>query len=191
MTQKPSAEAVARYLLHLSAQGEEPALVTHMMLQKLMYYVQGWSLGTGRGEMFEGAFEAWQHGPVAPALYQQFKRFGDNPIPPGEGRAAPELDDNQRHLIEWVWERYSKYSAPHLRHLTHTERPWQEARADLPEGARSEAPIAPATMAAFFEAQYRKELARRGMDLDDLRISLEQVRRGEVVPLESIMERRR
>ncbi|MBX3362731.1 MAG: hypothetical protein KF705_15010 [Phycisphaeraceae bacterium] len=39
-----TSESAARHLLHLASAGDEPVPVTHMQLQKLAYYAQGWSL---------------------------------------------------------------------------------------------------------------------------------------------------
>src|SRR5262249_50830431 len=43
---------VARYLIQLAAAEDEPELLSHLRLQKLLYYVQGWSLAQRRAPMF-------------------------------------------------------------------------------------------------------------------------------------------
>jgi uncharacterized phage-associated protein len=52
-----SAEAVARYSLHLAAHAEEPTPLTQMQLHRLLYYAQGWSLATRDCPLFQARFE--------------------------------------------------------------------------------------------------------------------------------------
>ena len=44
---------VARDLVRLAADEPEPDHLTHMRLQKLLYYVQGWSLAIRNGPLCE------------------------------------------------------------------------------------------------------------------------------------------
>lgn len=53
---------------------------TQLEVQKLSFFCHGGWLTKGRGPFVSGYFEAWQHGPVHPTLYREFKRFGSNPI---------------------------------------------------------------------------------------------------------------
>ena len=68
----PSAVDVARYLVLLaSTESDGPAqeadCLTNLRLQKLLYYVQGWSLGERGRPMFREEIQAWRYGPVVPA----------------------------------------------------------------------------------------------------------------------------
>src|SRR6476660_4904178 len=47
-------EAIAKYLLTLAETEDEPDPLTHLRLQKLMYYVQGWSLALRKRPAFAG-----------------------------------------------------------------------------------------------------------------------------------------
>lgn len=53
-----TAEAVARHFIFLAAQMEEPTPLTHMQVQKLVYYAQGWSLAIDGRPMFPSVIEA-------------------------------------------------------------------------------------------------------------------------------------
>jgi uncharacterized phage-associated protein len=55
---------VAAYIL------AEQGPVTHMKLQKLVYYCQGWHLAWDEKPLFDEPIEAWANGPVCPALYE-------------------------------------------------------------------------------------------------------------------------
>ena len=53
---------------------------THLSLQKLLYFAHGaYLLRKGR-PLVTGYFEAWNYGPVHPAVYSAFKSFGTKPI---------------------------------------------------------------------------------------------------------------
>lgn len=60
------------------AEGHFP--LSHLALQKLLYFAHGLHLIEGNGPMVTGYFEAWKAGPVHPSAYQAFKRAGKAPI---------------------------------------------------------------------------------------------------------------
>lgn len=128
---------VALYLLWLSSQeDDEPELMTNMRLQKLVYYVQGWSLALNGSPMFSEAIEAWDHGPVVNDLYHRFKNYKSDPIPAAEFSAVPNLTTTQMAFVREIWECYKIYSATQLRNMTHREKPWRLARVPCrPEGS--------------------------------------------------------
>lgn len=179
-----STEAVARYLLHLAASAEEACPITHMQLQKLMYYVQGWSLATRGRPLFSGRIEAWEHGPVVAALYPKFADYKGKPIPKRETSDSWTISEQDRAFIDSVWARYGQYSAPRLRAMTHAEAPWLEARGGLPEGEPCKAVISEASMKRFFEAQHRKHCERLGIDPKTLASSVRHARAGKTTELE-------
>ncbi|HZW10320.1 MAG TPA: type II toxin-antitoxin system antitoxin SocA domain-containing protein [Phycisphaerales bacterium] len=179
-----SAEAVARYLLHLAGQAEGACPITHMQLQKLMYYVQGWALATHGKPLFAGRIEAWEHGPVVRALYPKFADYKNKPIPEGQASAAVRLTDAERALIESVWTRYGQYSAPRLRAMTDAEAPWREARAGLPEGQRSDALVSEESMRRYFVGLQQEHCRRIGIEPRALAQSIRHAREGRVTELE-------
>ena len=65
---------VAEYLLSKADATEND--MTHMKLQKLLYYCQGFSLVLLGHPLFPEVIEAWLHGPVVPVVYQAFKHYG-------------------------------------------------------------------------------------------------------------------
>lgn len=143
--------------------------MTHMRLQKLLYYVQGWSLAIRGNPMFDSVIQAWRHGPVAQDAWAYFKGYEEREIPDEEGIEPDTLSQDDRAFIESIWESYKKYSVAGLRHKTHNERPWQEARGDLDEDARSNSPISEGTMRDFFRQQYQAHERQHGITLDMIR----------------------
>lgn len=66
--------AVANLLLDLADEVELP--IGHVKLQKLMYFAHGMHLLETGEPLVSGNFEAWQYGPVHPAVYRAFKGAG-------------------------------------------------------------------------------------------------------------------
>lgn len=147
-----AAEVAARYLVYLASQGDEPSPITHLQLQKLLYYAQGTHLAMVGRELFASKIEAWTHGPVVPDLYPVFADFGSNPIPPHCGRDDATMSEEDRATLDRTWQTYGRFSAWHLREKTHREPPWRDARKSLPAGAASKATIGVESMRAFFGA---------------------------------------
>lgn len=58
--------------------------ITNLTLQKLLYFLHGAYILRNKKALVTGYFEAWNFGPVHPAVYSSFKRFEDSPI---SGRA--------------------------------------------------------------------------------------------------------
>lgn len=72
--------AVANLLLDLADREEDGLPITHIALQKLLYFAHGHFLIRTGKPLVGGPFEAWRYGPVQPAVYQAFKAEGDRPI---------------------------------------------------------------------------------------------------------------
>jgi uncharacterized phage-associated protein len=54
--------------------------ITNLALQKLLYFVHSLFLIEHKRPLVSGYFEAWKLGPVHPAVYTAFKKWGDKPI---------------------------------------------------------------------------------------------------------------
>jgi len=129
-------------------------LITHLKLQKLVYYAQAWSLA-GRGTpLFDEDFQAWAHGPVVPSVFRAFRDHGMAPIP--APASVPRLDEETVELLTEILDVYGEHSAKKLETLTHRERPWKDARGDLPAEARSESVIPKAAMQSYYSELSRK-----------------------------------
>ncbi len=129
-----SAQAAANYFLELAE--KEHRKLTPMQLIKLVYIAHGWTLALMNRPLFDERVQAWQHGPVIPSLYHEFKHFGSNPV----DEMAMNLDfDGQlyypkinatetvaKKVLNKVWDVYKGYSGTQLRALCHqTGSPWQ------------------------------------------------------------------
>ncbi len=144
---------VARYLVHLAADvGDEPDYLSHLRLQKLLYYAQAWSLVALDRPMFPDSIEAWAHGPVVPAIYRQFNEKGRRAITQDDFETSGDFDltGEDCDLIQSVWETFKDHSALSLRKMTHEEPPWINARIGYGDADRCEAEITLEAMKAYF-----------------------------------------
>jgi uncharacterized phage-associated protein len=121
-----SAKDVAKYLVWLAARECEadPDYLTPLKLQKLLYFVQGWTLAEWGRPMFHEPIEAWRDGPVVPEVIAQYRRAQLKPIVPDDAAEPAALDVQEKALIRSVWDAYKRYSAYGLRDLTHAEPPY-------------------------------------------------------------------
>jgi uncharacterized phage-associated protein len=128
---------VANCFLELARADGEP--LTHLKLQKLLYYAHGWHLALFDGEpLVAEGFQAWQRGPVSPKVYDAFSNFGPKAI----NRPARHLNDDfewemlpsvppndarTRTHIEKMWAMYKRYPDTQLSAATHKAgTPWDK-----------------------------------------------------------------
>jgi uncharacterized phage-associated protein len=122
---------VANYFLNKSIPGT-PLAITHLKLQKLVYYAQGWNLAINRKPLFQEEIRAWEHGPVVPELYNEYRRYGYFSIPT-EIFSNKENGNNifnkvELKVLDQVWDAYGEYDGKFLEELTHQEDPWLYTR---------------------------------------------------------------
>lgn len=144
---------VADWFLRNPVSGEP---ITHLKLQKLVYYAQAWSLALLGRQLFEEDFQAWAHGPVVPSIYRAAAGSGWAPLIPFEGRKAPEFDKEQLELLKEVADTYGAYTAKGLEAMTHSEDPWRNARKGLSPEARSSKVISKESMTAYYSELHKQ-----------------------------------
>jgi len=153
---KINALLIADYLI-LKSQ-EEGKTITNKKLQKLLYYVQAWSVTLRNKKVFDDKIEAWVHGPAIREVYLEFKKFGADPIKKKiTASKFSKINKDTKKLIESVWNAYAKYDAPFLEHLSHSEDPWLKAREGLESNMSSTNEITIASMKAYYKTKINKE----------------------------------
>ena len=121
--------------------------MSHLKLQKLIYFVEGYHLAYFRGEsLIDDEFEAWAHGPVSRPLYNELKRYSilydDLRYVEENDQISPidilnsTLCSSQIELIDEVIELYIGESGIALEGITHKQSPWIIARQGLPPYAK-------------------------------------------------------
>lgn len=143
---------VAAYIL------KKQSPVTAWKLQKLVYYAQAWSTVWDDEVLFPQHIEAWANGPVCPALYEVHKgKFKIDSVSKGD---HAKLSAAQRETVDAVLDYYGKRSAQYLSELSHSERPWKEARKGLEPTERGNKVITPAAMAEYYGSLHKKQSNR-------------------------------
>lgn len=122
-------EKMLRVIAYLFEKLEE---VTPLMLQKLLYFIQGVYSALYGKPIFEEDCRAWVHGPVYPEVYELFRDFKYNPIDDArfallEG-TADALTEEEKKTIDLVVNTFGMYGGKVLERITHNENPWLEAR---------------------------------------------------------------
>ncbi len=129
-------KAVANAILDRSFAEKCP--VSPLKLQKLLYYAHGYYSAAYGEPLVDEAFEAWQYGPVVPAIYHEFKEFGNSPITreatefswdEEDSIPVPPIFDRPevQRVIDYVWKQYAHLPAVTLSEMTHrVDSPWDK-----------------------------------------------------------------
>lgn len=142
---------IAKYYIQLAQGEDEPDRLSHLRLQKLLYYAQGWSLVLRKKPIFDEKIEAWAHGPVVPLVYPSFANYGSDLIPANHYDLEEDaLTEDECELVQAVWNAYKPFSAFKLREMTHKESPWKNAHGNCDPGERCRAEITQAAMKKYF-----------------------------------------
>lgn len=137
--------------------------MSHLKLQKLIYYIQAYHLAYFERPIVEDSFEAWVHGPVSRKLFSTLRdqsllhsEIGYEPV---DGTTAPDeqvkalVTDEQFDLLNEVLGEFGTWTGPQLENLTHSEDPWIAARKGYSQADRCEVQIDPAIMMAYYKTQ--------------------------------------
>lgn len=124
---------------------ETGAPMTHMKLQKLVFFVHAWSLALKDKSLVNETPQAWQYGPVFNSLYHELKQHGSSAVSgylkqldAETGTLKPMIpirtDSEFWNVLDQVWDRYGRLSALQLSALTHEAGgPWESARKRVAE----------------------------------------------------------
>jgi uncharacterized phage-associated protein len=125
--------------------------ITNLALQKLLYFAHALHLVEQKRPLVSGYFEAWEYGPVHPAVYQAFKASGAQPIDfraaglnlvTGQRKPIPAPEDPAVHeLVARVMQNYGRMTPGRLVDISHAkDAPWDfivhKARTSLAFGMR-------------------------------------------------------
>lgn len=136
--------------------------MSHLKLQKLIYYCDAYNLAYFGEELISDKFEAWVHGPVSRKLYDSLKDksklYSDIEYPincsDNVDKEFEKLNLSQKELITEVLNLLSTWSGLELEKTTHKELPWIEARMGYGEADKCSKEISKETTRTF----YQKEL---------------------------------
>ena len=108
-----------------------------MQVIKLVYFAHGWNLGIYNLPLINDEVEAWDYGPVVRAVYDAFKRFGNQPITElarerhyltsglGDRPIEANFNSEEAALMNKVWDVYGHLKGFQLSEITHRgDSPW-------------------------------------------------------------------
>ncbi|MEK5209141.1 Panacea domain-containing protein [Psychrobacillus sp. FSL H8-0510] len=128
---KTTAADVASFIVHLCNKDEKSGhyrTLQNVKMQKLLYYCQGYSYYMNQKPLFRDYFEAWPYGPSIPRIHRRFSIYGQNDIHSSEGEVdLPYLTDEEKKIIEHVWDDLGNYNVFALVNATLLEDPWKLA----------------------------------------------------------------
>lgn len=152
------ASLITDYVI-LSLNCDEDYYLINLKLQKLLYYIQAWSLGINGYPMIKGHFEAWVHGPVCMELYNRFKDTKSLYSSIAEEDVLnkypkDKINSEDTEFIDYILENYARYSGSQIEAMTHSEDPWINARKGYGPMERCHIEITEEAMKDYYAKKY-------------------------------------
>ena len=136
-----SALEVARHIVNYSYSSKQ--YISNLKLQKILYFVQAKFLISQGRVCFADNIEAWDFGPVVPAVFREFKVFGSCLIMPVTHYFVEDkneffnirkvefkdnlISDEDKAVIDEVVDYFADFSSVALTELTFKQFPWKNA----------------------------------------------------------------
>lgn len=97
---------VANYIVSYVAEEHPTAKLTHVKLQKIIYYAYATLLKNQNFHLFDEKIEKWQYVPVVRSVYDQFKTFGYSHIDRPMTDISMKINDEG--AVEFTYDEYDK-----------------------------------------------------------------------------------
>lgn len=134
--------------------------MSHLKLQKLLFYCDAYHLAYFDTELVTDKFEAWVHGPVSRKVFDSLKDksviYADLEFNGDRERVEQEflnLASSQREVISDVLTELSQWSGLQLESATHREAPWMEARIGKGPADKCTVEISKVSTMSFYKAE--------------------------------------
>lgn len=135
--------------------------MSHLKLQKLLFYCDAYCLAFFGEELLSDKFEAWVHGPVCRRVFNEMKGasllytdMSYSPMPGiDEDETFSKLSFDVKDLLNDVLVNLTKWTGIELERSTHSELPWIEARQGYGEADRCHVEISKETTRTFYRNQ--------------------------------------
>lgn len=113
--------------------------LTNLVINKVLYFIQGWHLAYFKSKLFNDVPQAWVYGPVYSRVYRKFKNVSniasldadDLSKLLDDAKLKLNLEEKQQKFLDSVISHYGKKSAFELTSISHDTDPWINARKDL------------------------------------------------------------
>jgi len=133
--------------------------MSHLKLQKLLFYCDAYHLAYFETEIIPESFEAWVHGPVCREVYNSLKdnsilhtdlEFDINSDQDPDNVINDNLNSSQLELTKSILNTLHSWTGIELEASTHLEWPWIEARNGLPPSTPCSNKISKVTTQKFY-----------------------------------------
>lgn len=101
---------IANYIIDFTIKQEKP--ITNLKLQKMLYFIQGFSYAKTNQPFIDAEFEVWPYGPTIRDLYIDYSVYGSFTIDKIENLNPKEhiISQNDKEFLNKVIEKLNKYS---------------------------------------------------------------------------------
>lgn len=124
--------------------------ITPLVLQKALYYIQGFYYAFYKTFLFSEDCQAWVHGPVYRDVYFRYRDYRFDPIAKASSFDSSIFSSEEKAIYDSVINHLCCYSGKVLERFTHTESPWLTTRGDLPITAPSDRLIERSLIGDYF-----------------------------------------
>ncbi len=131
--------------------------LTHLKLQKLLYFAQAYYLANYGEPLFAEDMQAWTHGPVVPSVWHEYKQYSWQAIPSGNGANVP---DDIIPYLEAIYTHFGKFDAKELERITHKHDPWRLTRGNLQPEETCSDPISKNVIREFYVKRIKEKEKR-------------------------------
>ncbi len=121
---------VAKYISKRYFEEKEEE-IDEIKLHKITFFIQKESFLRNDKEMFKEDFVGWKHGPVCKIVRKNFKEIKKN-------RVLINLDEKNKKIIDFIFEKYKDMDSYKLSYLTHLEYSWIKSRLGIENGKTKE-----------------------------------------------------
>jgi uncharacterized phage-associated protein len=112
---------VAKFFIVRAYEDGREEQMTNMKVQKLLYYAQSLHLVLFDEPLFEDEIQAWRYRSVCPLVYHFYSRFEAEQIPIPDKDSFSKIADDQKDLLEEVWDYFGQHHAYYLSGMTRVE----------------------------------------------------------------------
>lgn len=139
--------------------------MSHLKLQKLLFYCEAYHLAYFDESLIDVDFEAWVHGPVCREIYNHVK--GASVLYADVAYAGDDTPDRtfetnlvseQKDFLKEVLSNLSGWTGQELEATTHIEKPWMEARKGYSPADKCDVKISKETMRIYYKAELNGEV---------------------------------
>ena len=134
--------------------------MSHLKLQKLLFYCDAYHLAYFGSELVTDEFEAWVHGPVSRKVFSSLKdcsilysdlSYEDKGI--DVDKEVDKLTSDQKTILKDILDVLSTWSGFQLEAATHKEKPWKEARVGCSPADSCSVKISKSTMLEYYKSE--------------------------------------